>query len=387
MIDEREATHFQSASRDVLRYLHERLGFGLWMVTRTQERDWIVLQSEDHGYSVKDGDVFQWADSFCSRMVAKQGPRIAPSSDDVPAYAEAPIGRQVKIGAYIGLPLSREDGDLFGTLCAIDPKPQPNEIIHELPQIELMARLLETILESELKASEEARRAERAEAQAMTDSLTGLFNRRGWDKLLDAEETRCRRYAHPAAVITVDLDNLKTVNDQQGHCSGDRLIQAAASALRENLRSTDILARVGGDEFLILAVECSESGGEKLVTRLQQALDVKNISASIGWGYRQAYGSLHEACAISDQAMYDCKRRKKATGGGDCLRSDGRPARCADIVPIKTSLLRHKWHQLLVSGEAMQNRCFSPRIRIRSATGTGEPMTDSRMSFSASRLN
>ncbi len=306
-----ERTHFQTASQDVLRYLHERLGFGLWMVTRTQERDWIVLHSEDHGYEVNDGDVFKWADSFCSRMVADQGPRIAPISNEVACYAEAPIAQQVEIGAYIGMPLNRADGDLFGTLCAIDPSPQPREIVDELPQIELMAKLLETILESELKASEEARRAERAEAQAMTDSLTRLFNRRGWDRLLKAEETRCRRYAHPAVVITVDLDNLKTVNDQQGHSSGDRLIQGTASVLRDNLRTTDILARVGGDEFLILAVECSETGGEKLVARLQKSLEEKDISASIGWGFRQAHSTLHTAWKNSDKAMYECKRKKK----------------------------------------------------------------------------
>ena len=144
MNDNRTPTCFRSASTEVVQYLHDRLGFGLWMVTRTEGRDWIVLAADDHGYAVQEGDVFQWADSFCSRMVVDEGPRIAPRSADVPAYAAAPIGDQVPIGAYIGVPLRTSDGKLFGTLCAIDPQPQPDHIVGELPQIEMMARLLET---------------------------------------------------------------------------------------------------------------------------------------------------------------------------------------------------------------------------------------------------
>ena len=86
---------FKAASTEVMNYLHSQLGFKLWMVTRTESEDWIVLNANDHGYEVAPGDVFRWTDSFCSRMVKGQGPRIAPSSKAVPAYAAAPIGQQV----------------------------------------------------------------------------------------------------------------------------------------------------------------------------------------------------------------------------------------------------------------------------------------------------
>ena len=98
---------FEAAARAVLGFLHARFGFDLWMVTRTEGEDWIVLHVEDHGYGVRPGTVFRWSDSFCSRMVQGLGPRVAPDAAGVPAYAEAPIGRQVRIGAYIGLPLRR----------------------------------------------------------------------------------------------------------------------------------------------------------------------------------------------------------------------------------------------------------------------------------------
>lgn len=108
---------FESAASGVLTVLQQSLGFGLWMVTRTEGDAWIVLATADTAYGVAPGDVFRWSDSFCSRMVRGEGPRIAPDSRAVPVYAEAPIGQQVPIGAYVGMPMHLSDGSLFGTLC------------------------------------------------------------------------------------------------------------------------------------------------------------------------------------------------------------------------------------------------------------------------------
>ncbi|MEO7031776.1 MAG: sensor domain-containing diguanylate cyclase, partial [Herbaspirillum sp.] len=106
---------FETTSRAVLTFLHQRLGFALWIITRTEGENWIILQSEDHGYGVTLGMVFRWADSFCSEMIKGNGPRIAPNSDLVAAYRQAPISRQVPIKAYVGSPLLCADGSLFGT--------------------------------------------------------------------------------------------------------------------------------------------------------------------------------------------------------------------------------------------------------------------------------
>jgi diguanylate cyclase len=301
---------FESAGRSVLSFLHTRLGFGLWMVTRTQGDDWIVLQTEDHGYSVAPGTVFRWADSFCSEMVRGRGPRVAPDSDSVPAYAAAPIGRQVAIGAYIGVPLHNADGGLFGTLCAIDPSPQPERIAEEQDLVELLAGLLSTVLQSELRAIEAARKAERLEVEAHTDSMTGIFNRRAWDQLLAKEEKRCRRYGHSAAVLIIDLDGLKQVNDTLGHGAGDELIIRAATALRAGGREEDIVARLGGDEFAILAVECDQDGAEVIAQRVRRALERAVVPASVGMAVRGHRNGLNEAVLEADLLMYEAKGRR-----------------------------------------------------------------------------
>src|SRR5688500_18426105 len=99
MLDLPAFKDFQSAANDVLGYLHRRIGFDLWMVTRVEGDEWIILQVEDHGYGVKPGQVFLWADTFCARMVESEGPVISPRCALVPAYAEAGIGKRMRIGA------------------------------------------------------------------------------------------------------------------------------------------------------------------------------------------------------------------------------------------------------------------------------------------------
>ncbi len=305
------ASDFEANARSVLAFLRRRLGFDLWMVTRTEGDNWIVLASEGHGYGVKPGGVFRWADSFCSEMVKGNGPRIAPQSELVPAYATAPIGREFKIRAYIGLPLVQSNGELFGTLCAIDPSPKPDSLVEEQELLELLAAMLSAILQSELQSEEQSRLAERLRAESLTDPLTMLYNRRGWVDLLTTEERRCRRFGHSAAVVIADLDGLKLVNDTNGHAAGDALIVRTAEALRQAVRSVDVVSRLGGDEFGILSVHCDCLGAEALSQRVRQALTEAGVAASFGISVRNPSSGLKDAWNEADRRMYEEKRARR----------------------------------------------------------------------------
>lgn len=303
---------FISAAESVLQVLYRRLPFNLWMVTRTEGDNWIVLRSEDHGYGVQPGDVFRWSDSFCSRMVQGQGPRIAPRSRSIPAYAEAPIGRLVPIEAYVGVPLTFPDGSLFGTLCALHPATQPDFIAEELGLIELLASMLSGLLHNELAVTEAVRLVERAQADAETDPLTEIHNRRAWDRLLAAEESRCRQYGHPASVLSIDIDGLKTVNDLYGHSAGDDLIRRAAKGIRTSIRKSDVVARVGGDEFAVLVTDANLDSGREAVSRILTELDLLAVSASVGVAPRYPAKGLESAWQEADLAMY-VEKRKNST--------------------------------------------------------------------------
>ncbi|MGB8483518.1 MAG: sensor domain-containing diguanylate cyclase [Acinetobacter bohemicus] len=307
-----EFKNFEEAGQAVLKFLYQKFGFNLWMITRTEGDDWIVLQSEDNGYNVQPGQVFRWADSFCSHMVQGKAPRIAPRSEDIPLYVNAPIAKQVEIKAYIGQPLTKEDGSLFGTLCAIDPKPQSDAITKEAGLIDLLGQMLSYILQGELREVEQIRQRERFKEEALNDSLTGLFNRRAWDNLIGLEEERCKRYGHPTAILMIDLNNLKTVNDSLGHTAGDELIQKAATALKGCVRSNDIVARLGGDEFAILSIENNQVNAENLVNRVLQVFAEANISAAIGLAMRNPLNGLLKALQEADEKMYAHKKKIKS---------------------------------------------------------------------------
>jgi diguanylate cyclase (GGDEF)-like protein len=280
------------------------------MVTRKDDDDWIVLLAEDRVYDVKAGDLLKWSDTFCSRMVEGRGPHIAPRSADIPAYVQAPVGQQVHIEAYVGVPIVQADGTLFGTLCAIDPAPKPPDIVREEPLVQLLASLLGSILASDLQADQQRRRAERAETEAMVDELSQVGSRRAWERIVEAEETRCSRYGHPASVIVIDLDKLKEVNDDRGHAAGDEMLRSAARAICAGVREADFVARTGGDEFAVLAVNAHLFEAEKVSDRIKAALAAENIEASIGLAARVPSSGLAGAWHAADLRMYHAKKQR-----------------------------------------------------------------------------
>ncbi|ONG38666.1 hypothetical protein BKE30_12090 [Alkanindiges hydrocarboniclasticus] len=284
--------NFENAGQAVLSFLHKRLGFDLWMITRTEGDDWIVLQSEDHGYGVKPGQVFRWADSFCCHMVEGLTPRMAPCSDLVTLYASAPIAQQITIKSYIGYPLLNEHGELFGTLCAIDPQPKPESLKLEENLIELLGGLLSLTLQKELKLAEHSRYLERLKAESCTDELTQVYNERGWEKLLEAEEERSRRYGHFCAIYMLDLDGFKEINNIYGRATGDALLQRAAQTLKNNTGKNDIIARVGADEFAILKVNIDKKQADLFCQYLIDALQRVNVAVSIGCALRHPATTL-----------------------------------------------------------------------------------------------
>ena len=155
-------------------------------------------------------------------------------------------------------------------------------------------------------------RETQAKQEGMTDMLTQLRNRRGWDQEVREAETRCRKENLNACVIVIDLDGLKRINDTEGHARGDDFIRRAGTALRTAARRDDILARLGGDEFACLSVGCVPEHATEILKRLQTALNKANVPASLGYAMRDLAGSIPAAFQEADQAMYRHKRARKA---------------------------------------------------------------------------
>jgi diguanylate cyclase (GGDEF)-like protein len=154
---------------------------------------------------------------------------------------------------------------------------------------------------------------------ALTDELTGLYNRRGFIALAERQLKLGRRSGRGMLLFVMDVDRLKQINDSFGHFEGDRALKRTADALEETFRDSDVVARLGGDEFAVLAVEASGHSEATIKSRLFECL--KSISAepsryeislSVGLARFDPCGrtSIGELLAKADQAMYEQKRRR-----------------------------------------------------------------------------
>ena len=144
-----------------------------------------------------------------------------------------------------------------------------------------------------------------------TDPLTGLRNRRGMDDALAVWQAA----QHPFAVVTLDIDHFKRVNDTHGHGVGDQVLQRLAGLMRENARSDDVLCRVGGEEFLILLPGASLEVAEQVAQRLRLLLEqtdippVGHITLSLGVAHWPQHGSeIAQVLQVADTALYEAKR-------------------------------------------------------------------------------
>jgi len=152
---------------------------------------------------------------------------------------------------------------------------------------------------------------ERLAQRLHTDALTGVASRAAWEETLAVEELHRGRSGAISSLVIVDLDGLKLVNDREGHAAGDELLQACATVLAENTRSTDVIARIGGDEFGALLRYSDEEAAQTWFRRLSERLEEVNARAACRWltisvGIAQASAdtTIADALVLADRRMY-----------------------------------------------------------------------------------
>ena len=212
---------------------------------------------------------------FCGHAILGDGAFVIPDALQDERFATTPGRRPTACAVLCGLPLRGPGGRKLGTLCIIDSKPRAfsDEDVEMLVDLALM-------VEREFSAIE----------WATVDELTGLSNRRGFMMLAQHSLQLCTRQNIPAALVFIDLDHLKQVNDQLGHAEGDWVLVTFAQHLMKAFRGSDVVARLGGDEFLVLLTNHSEAAAESAMARLQQALDATNEAEARGYDISFSHG-------------------------------------------------------------------------------------------------
>jgi diguanylate cyclase (GGDEF)-like protein len=176
---------------------------------------------------------------------------------------------------------------------------------------------LEELAASAGPTIENAKRFLEARQLAELDALTGLHNRRYFDEVLDREVSRAQRYGRSLALILIDLDDLKVINDRVGHLGGDAVLAELGERVREALRSADIACRIGGDEFAVILPESALEDARQLYDRLQAAIAARpfaggeSISASAGIAALEREDDPKALFQRADEALYRAKRDGK----------------------------------------------------------------------------
>ena len=285
----------------------------------------VVYARNSRELQIPEGLSVPWGDTLCKRALDEG----RPFTDDVcSVWGDSDAARLLGIQTYVSTPVRTDNGALYGTLCAASSQRQPmtSEAQHVL---RLFARLIEQHVERERLVEQLQKANSELLTQALTDALTGLLNRRALMQELARLTALAQRTGSWLLAGALDLDGFKQINDTHGHDAGDEFLRGIAARLQRALRAGDVLARMGGDEFVVVGLgpklgEDGASAAQIMRKRLtaatvgrytagQAAIDYEGASVGVACLDPQQAG-IEEVLRESDAAMYRVKleRRRQA---------------------------------------------------------------------------
>lgn len=321
-----QARSLEELARPLLQMLQTVTGLESTYLTRVDHAtglQQVLFADNSRELQIPEGAVGRWDDALCKR--ALEDDRLY--SEDVPAHFPDNAGaRALGLQTYISTPLHTGEGELYGTLCAASTAHHP--VSAEAGQVlRLFAGLIEQQIAREALVTQLQQANAELRTQALTDPLTGLLNRRALVQELDRQLAMALRAGHWLLVAALDLDGFKQVNDQHGHDAGDALLRGVALALRKALRGGDVLARMGGDEFVAVGLGPKRDvDGAAAAALFQQRLAASSVGQYAAGARCISYAGAsvgavavdprtvdaEEALREADAAMYRVKAERRA---------------------------------------------------------------------------
>ncbi|MDM5102796.1 GGDEF domain-containing protein [Aeromonas salmonicida] len=322
-----EARDLESLTRPLLEMLETVTGLESTYLTQIdleQSAQHILYARNSAALQIPEGVSVDWSDTLCRRALDEGRLYAADVAD---RWGDSAAARAMGIRTYMSSPVRTSSGSLYGTLCGASAEHKPLVTGSE-HLIAFFARLIAEHVEREQLLQQLQQANNELSRQALSDPLTGLPNRRALMLELHRLFSLLKRTGHPLLISFIDLDGFKAINDTHGHDAGDLLLQTMAHQLAGALRSGDLLARVGGDEFV--AVGMGPLSGEETVeaavhcfqrrlfeqsqVQLPLASQVLNYpGASVGVvAVDPASISIDDALRQADACMYAVKRQRRA---------------------------------------------------------------------------
>jgi diguanylate cyclase (GGDEF)-like protein/PAS domain S-box-containing protein len=250
---------------------------------------------------------FPAKDLLLKEIQAKKAPIILEDAQNDPRFNHWEGADHVR--GWMGVPLLRHDN--FVGLMTLDCR-QPGAYTEE------DAKLAISFANSAAIVIENARLFEQTQQMALTDTLTGIYNRRYFYELAQKEFVRSKRYQDPLSVIMIDLDHFKNINDKFGHLAGDQILVQFVERIQSELRETDIFGRFGGEEFIVLLPETNLGDATQVAERLREVtgnypflLVTSQTFMTISLGvscFKFTTVSLDQLIDESDKALYEAKQ-------------------------------------------------------------------------------
>ena len=247
---------------------------------------------------------------FCSKVVDRKEPLYVSDAPSDSYWDTNPEVHNDGFVSYLGVPVFWPNGETFGTFCVMDYRTTS----YDQTYLDLIHQLKD-ILESDLSLIEMYHQAQKL---AMTDTLTGIHNRRGFEILAEQRLMLAKRVNSPLGVLYFDVDCFKEINDQFGHSVGDEVLKIVGHALQETVRSSDVVGRIGGDEFVALFSVNNEEEPSTIQARFKQCLSEKQtasklpeFSVSAGYSYVDLNLKINDVVQIADKAMLVKKQENR----------------------------------------------------------------------------
>lgn len=291
----------------------------VYIIQSTSKGYQVVIGNQNANNPYRSGELFaKDMKMFSAQVIKNAGPLYVNHATNMPEWQDNPLVKSHRVNSFLGVPIYWPDGSCFGTICVLD-----YAVTHYNRTFQELLWQFRDLVEGDLLLNSQFLQLLELSTK---DELTRLLNRRGFFIQAEKHVRLAQRLGQSVGVMYLDLDNLKQINDQQGHRLGDKAISALAAAIHNVLRDSDVAGRIGGDEFVVVMMTADAQALPKMGARIRAELknlcvgELQDMELSVSIGTRlfpvNELTGIDRMVSMVDERMYEDKNHNHGTHAG-----------------------------------------------------------------------